>query len=451
VINGSDKVIEKDKYDQIYSYCKNNTYVHVTPDTTDHEIIPTGKLYFGSSSGNRFGFDEWNSPGGEQIDKINYISVAAGDSTEFYVKVLADVAYDRYIAVLPAVDHISFMKTGMEDTLDLSAGDNYIKIYAQAGAPIDDPVDLKIYGITDPKRPDCLAGDCYGSDDKLNIVVYNKKVFNNYQLFTDSNFTQSNNQWKTGFNNILKQAVVEMGDQIRDTLNDDWDINGNGILDIFPGYDLINDSIGSVFIDETYTMLYYKDQFGKCYDDNSDTTEASFVFNNPIRLHWVLIEDPVPELDGTVKNLKLGRVNGLNMGDSVRIGPYLGGGNYFRITILIVDNTTNTVTIGMTDSLSSGLPDVLKADDDITIYSDSINGITMDNCSCSRTGLGWDTHVHEFLHQNIVGSLEHINATDNVMYPAKIDRTANKLRYRSQNTTADVPISSQQQWSDLHK
>lgn len=451
-------VLDASNYKQVYEYCDGLT--KYTPpqnnqvDTTKHDPIPTGKVSFDSSSLMKYGYDSWKTCTG--VSKINYLSMAEGCSTYFRIKIDGNLstAYNRLVAVIPQAFNVSFSKGTMKDTLDLTANNNEVKIFALSGAIKKTPIDIYVYGIEDPAKPVCLAGDCYSAEDRLRVIIYEKRVFNDYLLYHHQGFSQTNDQWKVAFNNVLNQTVLEMGNQVREALSDDWDLNKNGKLDIFPGYSLY-DSISPTLYDEMLPMLIEKDQIndGKCYDIVSNNVGASFVINTPIQQNWYLSEDPVPDPDGTVRRIKLGRYQDLPLMDTVRIGPFYSTANHFRITILALDTNAGKLEllIGLTDSLKQGIPDIFSVNDEVTVYNTATTqGVTIDNCSCSRSGIGWDTPIHEFLHQNIVGPLEHVTKTDNLMHSPKDTRIGNKLHYRKLKTI-NASVDEQEQWKDLHK
>jgi hypothetical protein len=450
-------MLNKNKHGKIFDYCLTLPAAPIEEDPEDDDtvvVVPTGEVVF-QGDDSLFGTDLWRTCRTGFVEEINYRSIAAGGKAYIKIELTEGIlkAYKKVVVVLDepaAQNYVSFYMASNKDTLNLYHTSNTPYIYTDSAAPDGAVIEVKVLGIADSKQPACLAGDCYGSSDRMQIVLYNKRTFNNYPLYTHPGYSQSDSQFKAGFNGVLQQAVLEMGNQVRKEIADSiWDLNENGFLDFFPGY-AVDSSIGGVFYNEYFPLLMDAKQYlvNKCYDINSNLTGASFLINAPIRQNWILIEDPIPDSDGRVRNLKLGSIAGLELGDTLTIGPYLSASNHFKITLLIADPATNIAKIGLSDSLMQGLPNIFKADSSITLYT-IVNGVTIDNCSCSKSNKGYGTHAHEFLHQNIVGPLEHVVEKDNIMYLDEIERTGVRLRYRELETgLSSKPC--QKQWDELH-
>jgi hypothetical protein len=258
----------------VFEYCINNTKPYSKPsitqvDTNRKTIIPTGKLVFSESPLSTYGFDDWHAASVEKngtIDKISYLSIAAGCSTFVDIKLNGNLrtAYSKIIATLPTAysDGISFSSTKTIDTLLLTDTINRVPIYAKTNALTDKPISLNVYGVYDPAKPACLAGDCYGSEDNLKIVVYNETVCTTCKLYLVNNtiFNPTNQAWKTGFNNIIKQAVIKMSDPIKiPSTNMVWDKNKNKIIDMFIStYNIPDDSIRDY--DEYFELLFQHEE-----------------------------------------------------------------------------------------------------------------------------------------------------------------------------------------------
>lgn len=443
--------VDKDDKEEVYEMCEDLPTSRPRPaDTTNHDTEPTGKVLIGENSDRSAGHDSWRDH--NYSDKRNYISLAIDSSTCFIVELADGImeAYDSIVISIPSIawNTLSFSKTSFENRKLLTSYSNWVTVFSK-NIPTNMPISLKIEGIDDPTQPVCLAGDCYGSEDKLQVIIYEPKVYDQYRLYHHPDYTPTNDQFKKAFNDVLKQAVVEMGDQERfeqDRTN--WDCNNNELLDFFPGYEF-GQNIGNGCHDEFSEMIEDVGEMERC---NGDDSGASFLIEHPIRQNWVLIRDPIPDGDGLVRFLELERVEDIGIMDtSISIGPFNRNDNHFDLIIINVDDENKTVMVGLRSDTITGIPNIFRAEDTITLYrNNAINGITKMSCSCSRSNLTWDTHIHEFLHQISSGRLSHVadpNETDNVMYPYKAGRTDTKLRYRSLYTN---PGPDQQQWEKLH-
>ena len=422
--------LDEGKYKQVYEYCDGLTKYTPPKDkqvnTSNHDPVPTGKISFDSSSSMKYGFDSWKNCNG--VDKKSYISIAEGCSTYFCIKVDGNLstAYNRLVAVLPRSDNVSFSKGTMRDTFDLTTGTNEVKIFALSGAVKNTPIDVNVYGIEDPARPACLAGDCYGSDDKLGVVVYNKKTYNDYRLYLVNTpaFNPDTNTWKTEFNKIIKQGVIEMGSLEKITKNDmSWDLNGNGLLDFFiSNKDIPPDNW------EEFELLK---SIGEVYGCASDSNPAIIVIKGELRKHWVITED----VNAGEDMVTLNSVKGLSVGDNVYIGPWLdiNSGDYEWIYIQRIWENINVIEVSQ-DSAgnTAGLKfDHLRYE---TFWESNTNGVTLASCSFVKDNPEYSSLVHEFLHQTMVGGLSDLNDstdnTDNIMHGYSASRTNKLLRYR---------------------
>jgi hypothetical protein len=77
-------------------------------------------------------------------------------------------------------------------------------------------------------------------------------------------------------------------------------------------------------------------------------------------------------------------------------------------------------------------------------------GFTLSSCSFVEDNQGILTYIHEFLHQDLTGSLKDLDPaeTDNIMFPAAAGRLDTKLKYRDIKTFTQ---DAQSQWHDLQK
>lgn len=378
--------------------------------------------------------------------------MAVNCSTTFMIRLAAGLlsAYDSVVVIIPSIawDDLSFNKTTSVLRYKLLSDTTKLKIYSRGNpTPAASPIKLEIRAIDDPSNPVCIGGECFGSEDGLQVVIYEPKVYNDYHVYHHPGYAPTNDEFKNQFNSVLKQAVVEMGNQLRTSQNSSiWDCNGNGKFDLFPGY-AFGAAIGNGCMDEFSAMIDNVEEMDRC---NGTEFGASFLIEYPIRQNWALISDPIPDGDGTVRFLELEKVEDIGIMDaSISIGPFNSPLNHFNIIVLNVIDS-NTVMVALRSDSITGLPDIFRAIDQITLYRDgAINGVTKMSCSCSKSDLSWSTHIHEFLHQISSGRLAHVTDSterDNLMYPSSAGRTGNKLRYRNLSTV----LGSQQQWVEMH-
>lgn len=392
-----------------------------------------------------YGFDSWRKKDGSSYSKkVSYVSLKAGGSTRFKVRInTGQGAFDSFILKIEDIFlHLSFDSLSeFVTTCQLYPGVNPVTVYSHSDFSEGEAGFSVIASSRNGEI--CLAGDCETSEDSLVCVVYKEIIYNDYNLYHGSNFSPTEEQWQNGFDTIINQAVIKMGTLFKnEEVEPIWDLNSNGLLDRFADAEFLDPTIGDRFFDEFDAVILQVGQEGKCVLNNDC---ASFIINEKIRMHWIMVEDPIPDTDGKVRTLKLHNITYLQNGDTARIGSFISSANHEKITIQLVNDFDSTIFI------EPGLPDIYLTRDSVTVYNDDkLNGETINSCSLSKASLGYDTHVHEFLHQKRVGPLWHVGdqydttkESDNIMYPYKNSRKDEKIRYRDIELFESAGVQSQ--------
>ncbi|MBN2007933.1 hypothetical protein JW960_01160 [candidate division KSB1 bacterium] len=474
-------------YKDVYDRCKELPARWRVIDTTDTNVIPTGKVWFTQSADVSFGFDGWR--GTKTKDTISYISLAAGCSTTCNILIdstIKNSAYDKIVAVLPisAMGVISFSKSRFLDTINLTGTENTFKLYSLNSSTDNISISLSVLGISDPKSPACLAGDCYGSSDKLKVVVYKEKTFSkryNVYLVSNPTFRPTANEWRTNFNSILKQAVAKLGDSIYvydlSDRTSEWDLNknnkvdflfNNGMLDYFQ-YDN-----GSLIAQEEWHLA--QAARGLIGDDkelcDESANHATFLSSTRMRTHWVLNYTYYRNSSDSLK-IRLAGALGLSKNIVYRIGQYNdtlqdSPGHYESILIREIYEDGPTSYILLFNPLTKNY----DRKDGITLYTDefsisgdtpplSVNDQIPADCSfCMANALNYVVIVHEFLHQNSAGFFRHVtnDGTEDANPPSKgnimhrTDNVGTKLAYRLLTIPNNEPNGGTKysQWAKMH-
>ena len=444
-IDDDDRIpLSRGKYGKIYEKCLGlpKSLGHV--DTTEKEVIPLGKVTFSKSSGTKFGFDAWRIGSVTRSPEESYVSVAVEDSTAFNVDLSGNIAssYTRVVAVLPvaAYGKISFNRTEFVDTLMLDSGSNMVKIYANSGNNGDEYC-INVYGINDPRNSVCLAGDCYGAEDRLKVVVYKKKIYNNLVLYRVNTppFDPDTNQWKNEFNKIIKQGVIEVDSFKKLPYSDlSWDKNENGLLDIFVAE---NDIPADKY--ETYYLLDALEELGGCASNESS---AILVIKGELHSHWVITEN-VTTGDSVIK---LNTIDMLFEGNKITLGPWLGIGSGANEDLYIKRTSESDTTIVVSQD-TAGIIMGVRGDHDRheSFWKEYVNGFTLASCSFIKGDPDYQTIVHETLHQVLFGHLFDLDEyPENLMHGYKSSSTGSELWFRKITNVFGLP---EWQWSMLHK
>lgn len=440
--------LAKSTYGPIYDYCNNSTSPYTPPNPpTNDSVIPTGKVIFSAAAGTKFGFDGWKEA--NAADKINYLSIAAGCSTFVTVKLSGNLskAYGKVIAVLPtaSADGVSFTNIGTTDTLVLTDSANTdsvnnVPIYAKNNANLKTPIKMNIYGIDDPAKPVCLAGDGLGSEDKVYIVAYNEKKYDlNLYFINDPTYKPTDSVFKEKTNYYLKQAVTSINNIARKSYPySSWDNNINNTLESFP----IDDSVPTGWQESLGLMDSLQNKFNDGpYWGNPDSEQTPRVIILPgkIRECWLLMENATSGSDTVViqydknftifrKDLKIADWDGSNT-ETIQVN-----------NILLEDPQTDTTKNRLAIKIYATKLRSAHNRHSILYIEDRSPGFTLLTTSCSfiSTGLtspeNYSAIVHEILHMARLGSLSHTTEDiTNIMYPF-VGNGRNYLRYRSLKT-----------------
>jgi len=322
----------------------------------------------------------------------------------------------------------------------LDSGSNMVKIYANSGDNGDEYC-INVYGIDDPRNPVCLAGDCYGAEDKLKVVVYQNKFYSELVLYRVNapTFDPDANKWKTEFNKIIRQGVIEIDTFDKRAYNDmDWDKNENGLLDIFVAE---NDIPADKY--EPYYLLQSLGEFDeKCFDDECS---AVIVVKGALHSHWVITED-VTTGDSVIK---LNTIDMLFEGDKITLGPWLGIGSGANEDLYIKRTSESDTTIIVSQD-ADGIIMGVRGDHDRheSFWKELVNGYSVASCSFIKGDPDYQTIVHETLHQNFFGGLQDLDHyPENLMHGFKDTRIGTELVFREITNRLGLP---EWQWDMLH-
>jgi hypothetical protein len=461
-------ILDTNKHREIFTYCKGlpASPIIVPPTDTD-EVVPLGEVVFSQGDDSLFGTDLWRTCREGFVEEINYRSIEAGNHARIKIELTEGILkeFKKIVVVLDepvTQNYVSFAAAYNDDTLCLYHRSNIATIYTNNAAPDEALIEVKVLGISDPKQPACLAGDCQGSGDRLQIVLYQQKTQINNHLYyvnhPDSQPTPS--RWKRDFNKVLQQAVVEIDTVYASSINDSsWDINGNGMVDCPIGLgmlDSFNSGINTIY-NELGLLLPSSDE---CY---KNTWSSSFIVKHPLRIHYIL--DKNASVGDTVLYFKT--VEGLETGMSLRLSPFYSPDSIEYLFIEAVDLKNKSIEFRNMRGGISGLQKNYNTKNAITASTDELAaGITpkvfdadVECASCSfSSSRPINTYIHEFLHQVKNGNLKHVGdeadpnlEKDNILYPTS-DRIDTQLRFRTlrpyHTRSSD---RNQNQWTQMNR
>ncbi len=463
------QMLKKNLHGEIFTHCKTLPPAPIEDDPEDDDtvvVVPLGEVVF-QGDDSLFGTDLWRTCRAGFVEEINYRSIAAGSKA--YIKIeLPEGIFNTYKKIVVVLDepegqnYASFSIASNRDTLRLHNRSNTPYIYTDSTAPDGALIEVKVLGISDPKQPVCLAGDCYGSGDRMQIVLYQQKILTNNHLYyvnnPDSQPTPS--RWKREFNNVLKQAVVGIDTVYASSIRDSsWDVNNNGIVDCPIGlgmFDTFNIG-GNIIYNELGLLLPSGDD---CY---SNAWSSTFIVKYQFRIHYILGMNA--SIGDTMLYLK--SVEGLETGMSLRLSPFYSPDSIEYLFIEGIDLINKSIEFRNMRGGTSGLQKNYDVRDAITASTDElVAGITpktfvadVECASCSfASSRPINTYIHEFLHQVKNGNLKHVGdeadptlEKDNIMYPTA-DRTNTQLRYRTLRPYHTGSTDrNQNQWTQMHR
>lgn len=423
-------IFDKTKNPAVYKRCAELDSTIIDEDTNS-----TALVQFFSSPDEKWGWDGYLD--NKNYDPINYISMATQDSTEFIVKINSnDKLASRYIATIikDQTGQLSFSSWGICTQCTLSVGKTAIKLYSKS--VWEGTAQIKV--ISESKGGTiCLAGpyaECFGGQDQLIIQAYKRRSFDSVRLYRVNNpiFNPSDNAWKSIFNPIIKQAVLVMGAPMKESRNTlSWDVNNNGVLDIWEDEDsTISQSI------REYTLLFYAlNENGKC-DKNKQS--AIVILPHKFQTDWLMLADA----PANTKIIKLNTLSRMSRDAMFKIGPWVGNANVEKI---VVDSVLSGGRIKVQTPLQYS-----HYKNDIVFYEGGTMGASKGSCNCMPDQPSDGTLVHEFLHQKRVGDLYDVDDSDNVMFYTITGNKDSKLRQRPVDIhNGNGAVESQ--WPNLHK
>lgn len=391
---------------------------------------------------NIYGFDSWRECDAS-CERKNYLSIASGCSTSFKVDIsLSDVVFERYMLKITENFNLSFNSSSLIDTFEVTTGTSIVPIYSLS-SPHEGIADMQLIGVSKGGFQTVLAGEMYNDEtdsleeDVLKVVEYNEIEYPN-KVYHQSGFGISSSTWKNEFNDVLRQGTAKIDSPEFIGINtSDWDLNNSGYFDIFVGAKL-DSTLPDGFYDEFEAVIVNADEF---YDCGDNISSSHFIIDAVVRLHSIIIEDPVPDADGLVRKFKLNTLYEVFITDTVSIGSFVDTSNHKKVIITGKNYDSSYIFVGLVEDTSQGLPDEYSMENYSTIYIEGIiSGETRESCSFCMQNMSIYTYIHEFLHQQIVGDFYHTGffgfpdrEKDNIMYPTS-ERTGAKLKYR------EVPI-----------
>jgi hypothetical protein len=389
---GSDDCAFKDK-DNEDDY--EDTPEPVTPP--DQKKIP---VEFSSTTNTAFGFDDFYDLSDVENEFLKaknvYVSLATGGTTVIKVRVM-NTNYSSYwmktvpAGVISAVTTIGGV-TGQKIQTTVANEVTLTSLGTDAGN-----VKLIIYGLNSANKETDLSGtdEC---DNILNVEIYQEKVIRKYNIVNASSCSYTSNYLQTLHNIPLKQAVIKFDNDFVATplLDKSWDLNGNGVLDMFVG----TTPVGCIS-EDAYLFVLVADALKIESDKIFENSMTIILPGGQIREHCYLTQDVpvgsksiyVHEIDGLDKNLQVGArieiANWLTERDPAK--------EYFYIAEIDIENKKITFTNPTTKPHSKGE----------SFYYSSTLGFTYKNVSIVYCGAPQCTYAHELLHQNRFGGLDH--------------------------------------------
>jgi hypothetical protein len=278
-------------------------------------------------------------------------------------------------------------------------------------------------------------GNC---DEEIAFLCYREKTHDSLRLYriNHTGFTYPDSMIKMTFNFILKQAIVKISGIIKnDFAKNNWDKNGNGQLDIFPKRDSVPNDRSEL---DTLRSMVEKD-YSSCAScasiDTSLQKVKAFILPGRINENWILM-DPVDTGSDSIivqysKEIADDEDNSIWKKIDFKLRGWNGSNTEtFKINIVkVTDSLINRNRMIVYLRLHKLKYPHLK--NDVLVLDNRVLGFNYPGTSCiwvNKT-MSLRNLLHEILHTNKFGKLEHANKDSlNIMYPIASPYT--QLRYR---------------------
>lgn len=362
--------------------------------------------------------------GGELQIKVSISSASRNMFSSFYSKIRnSAISFDS----ISLVDSISLFNSN--DTVDT------ISIYGRWATFVEIPV--TIAGINRSGTEKCLV--CSDTCDEAILArCYEEKGVDSVRLYRINNpgFNYPDTVIRSTFNNVLKQAVVYIKGVIKNNYTkNDWDNNGNGILDLFPA----RDSVPPERFEHDSLRALVERQYNGCLScasaDTLNQQPKAFILPSKIYGNWILVEpassgdDSIViqysrEIESDEGGMIWRKVNFSLQGwdgsrkDEFQINSVILPDDGIRKNRMIVKLRSYTLNY-----------DHIK--NDVLVWKDYNLGFTYPHTSCAWVNGNMNIRdlLHEVLHMRVMGKLVHTpKDTLNMMYP--ITKPYTQLRYR---------------------
>ncbi|MBD3321166.1 MAG: hypothetical protein GF350_08745 [Chitinivibrionales bacterium] len=425
-----------------------NEYI-IKQRTTDYSLLlekPVDNDYRGVAYAikrcyrNEYGFDAYRDDAGNPKYPVpqSYISLKIGGFTSFKVAVRSDFSekYEEIYAKIKGGTGISFKPNqDAYESSALSVGDNNLIIFEKAG--FENNYEIEIWGRTGTLEGAIISAT--SSEKPLAVYVHEEKNYFSYQIYNVNSAVVDEQLLKENINDIIKQGVIRINDFNKTNVTDDsWDKNDNGTFDHFKKYQGVN----PIYI-ELFDLLTQVGEFPLgCYENEKNSL---FILDGKIRTHWVLTEDANV---GDTK-IYLNSLDEICTNCEIEIGPWFGqSGIKELVYVWDYDESDMSITVSKDIHNSTEGIEYEHFKDESFWFENEDIGFTFFSCSIVENAQPGKVHAHEFLHQDLVGALNHVEDKDNIMFPYSKQMTDTRLRHRPINL---YESGVEQQWEKLKR
>lgn len=424
-------LLDREEYSGVYDKCEGLPDGHIDPP-----ILALVEFKPPSDADNLWGFDHWRD------DKTNYkeesyMSIGAGSSNTFLLTITLDGAgnssnppFSQYRVKIED-DGLLRLKfqNGSDEMLFDRAVKNFAMTVSAEYSSRDGDAEIKVYGVPASGGDDIPISSL--REDALKIIVYKQKKIDMSLYYSQDEFDYENSNIQEYSNSVLKQASFLI-EEINDYESKWLDFNEDGYCDRFFAYPLFSKLRPVEFYDEFELTILTAGQEDLCALNNE---RASFIVSN-IRMHTVMLEDPVADENGKLRYLKV-HGNPFGIGTEITISSFTDAFTD-KLTAIIEDYDKDTQILTINNNTKGvGIPfdSRVTTANRISIYSNgTIRGEACESCAFSIDNN--ETFVHEMGHLEKNGYLRHpgevgtLREVDNLMYSPGDLREGTQLRYR---------------------
>lgn len=390
--------------------------------------------------------------------RINYFSIKEGGAIKIIITISPEqrIMFSGFNLKIKR-NNISFDSVMFKDSIPLfnavAQPDTVdtITLYGSSRTFSECPVTLTGVNRSGVESDLICPGTC---DEEIAFLCYREKVIDSLRVYMVNNpsFNKDSVTIKSEFNKILKQAALRIAFVQKNVYNKmGWDVNSNGILDLFP----INDSVPIERAEFRKLIDSIQASFADCYscaDQQIDKqTPKIIILPSTINSNWLLMEDAVAGSDTIIvqySNTLADKIRSVNFTLSSWDGT---NSETFQLNNVIYSLTDSTMNRMGFKIYSKNLT-YAHYRHSVLVQKNNPKGFTIGQTSCAMVIGSTNFHelIHEYLHMRKIGPLSHtIMDSTNVMFPTS-PPSGNLLRYRQMSTdnlTGNGPY--ERQWEVL--